>query len=452
MKVLVVGSGGREHAIGWKLSQSSGVDALRFAPGNAGTAGLGRNIALAASDIAGIVDFVRSEGVGLVIIGPELPLSLGLADALHALPPRFRPLCFGPTQAAARIESSKAFAKDFMVRHSIPTADFRIFSVLEPALDFIRNAPWPFVIKASGLASGKGVFIPESGSEAEDVLISLLGEGVLGQAGREVVIEERLEGEELSLLCFSDGKNISLMPPAQDHKRLFEGDRGPNTGGMGAIASASPESMAFAENLGARFLAPAIAGLAAQGSPFVGALYAGLIFTGSGPKVLEYNCRFGDPEAEAIIPLLESDLASILAACAEGELATHPATWKPLAAAAAFAVSETYAIQSEDPHSRAFADYGLPRGSLLFHGSTRLSDSGPIASGGRLLCAAASAPRLEEALDLAYSRLARLDLPHSRWRKDLGSGRSILRSGARDVPGSPPPHAALSYAGSGVDI
>jgi len=267
MNLLVVGSGAREHAIAWKLSSSSIVERLYCAPGNAGTAGLGVNLNLRADDIPGILGAVLDYDIDLVVVGPELPLSLGLTDRLKQLRPAKPPLCFGPSAAAARIESSKSYAKSFMRRQGIPTADFRVFGDLGEALRFIQSPPWPFVVKATGLASGKGVFLPESPGEAGTILESLMEGKSLGDAGSEVVIEERLVGEELSLLGFCDGRNVRVMPPAQDHKRLLENDAGPNTGGMGAIALSGPEALAQVRALADRFLLGACRGLAEEGAP-----------------------------------------------------------------------------------------------------------------------------------------------------------------------------------------
>ncbi|MDP2791234.1 MAG: phosphoribosylamine--glycine ligase [Rectinemataceae bacterium] len=450
MRVLLVGSGAREHAIAWKLGASSRLDALYCAPGNVGTAAFGTNIDIQACDVDAIVEFSLANDIDLVVAGPELPLSLGLADKLAHAAKDGKPRCFGPSSAAARIESSKAFSKSFMQKYGIPTADFRVFSSYEDALAFIRAAPWPFVIKASGLASGKGVFLPSSEKEAEEALALLMKEGKLGDASTEVIIEERLTGEEVSILAFCDGHSLSIMPPAQDHKRLLEGDEGPNTGGMGAVASAKSDPFGRARELADVFLAKACKGLDSEGFPFVGVLYAGLILTEKGPRALEYNCRFGDPEAEAILPLLTSDILDVFEACAKGRLDELDILWEDKAAACVVIASEGYAIDAHDGQEREVKDFGDAADAALFHGATRIAADGRVvASGGRLLCAAAWAASLNEAIDSAYARIARVDVVRSRYRKDIGRGKKFLvRAEVKATVAS----SASSYAAAGVDI
>lgn len=465
MKVLLAGSGAREHALAWKLSASRRVGELYCAPGNAGTASCASNLGLKADDISGLAEFARANAVDLVVVGPELPLSMGLADRLAEIRRDGHPFCFGPSAAAARIESSKAFSKAFMRKYGIPTADFRIFSSYENALDFLREAPWPFVIKASGLASGKGVFLPSSAEEAKEILASIMKTKTLGDAGREVIVEERLIGEEVSVLGFCDGRNVSVMPPAQDHKRLSENDTGPNTGGMGAVASAKSGPFGRARDLGDLFLKKACEGLVREGYPFVGVLYAGLILTKNGPKALEYNCRFGDPETEAILPLLKSDIVDIFEACAQGRLDEVQIEWVDAASACVVVASEGYAADMGVDLAREVVDFGGGGDSALFHAATRLSEGGRvIASGGRLLCASAWADSVEAAIEGAYARVARVDVPRSRYRRDIGRGKAFVAgcaagvaSAPRDVSTAPsasaaPSVSASSYAAAGVDI
>lgn len=461
MKVLLVGSGAREHALAWKIADSPLVEALYCAPGNAGTASCATNVAVRADDVEGLVTFARDNAIDLVVVGPELPLSLGLADRLAEISRGGIPRCFGPSAAAAKIESSKAFSKAFMRKYGIPTADFRIFSSYGEALAFVREAPWPFVIKASGLAAGKGVFLPATQAEAEEALVAVMRDGRLGSAGAEVIVEERLSGEEVSVLGFCDGRSLRVMPPAQDHKRLFEGDIGPNTGGMGAIASARPVPFGKARGLGEIFLERARAGLAAEGTPFVGVLYAGLILTGEGPKALEYNCRFGDPEAEAILPLLDSDLAEVLDACAVGRLDETSISWAEEASACVVIASEGYALEHSDAAPREVRDFGAGPRSALFHAATSLDGRGKtVASGGRLLCAAARAGSMEEAIGAAYARVARVDVPRTRYRRDIGTGKRFLLDGQEGSPSVAETAAeagrgagsASSYASAGVNI
>ncbi|HWP68546.1 MAG TPA: phosphoribosylamine--glycine ligase, partial [Rectinemataceae bacterium] len=455
MKILLVGSGAREHALAWKMSGSRRVDALYYAPGNAGTASCGTNINLKADDVDGIAEFASENTIDLVVVGPELPLSLGLSEKIAQRCPDGRILCFGPSSLAARIESSKAFSKSFMKKYGIPTADFSVFSSYEEAIRFVRDAPWPFVIKASGLASGKGVFLPSSVEEAESILGSLLKEGKLGEAGTEVIIEERLFGEEVSILGFSDGRFVSLMPPAQDHKRLLENNEGPNTGGMGAIASAMQPHFESARQFADLFLGKAVDGMASEGAPFVGVLYAGLILTADGPKALEYNCRFGDPEAEAILPLLKSDIVEIFEACARGRLNEVNILWEEKAAACVVLASEGYAAEVGGDRGREIVDFGAGSpDATLFHGSTRASGGKLYAEGGRLLCASAWADSVGEAVRRAYARIACVSAPRSRYRRDIGSGKAFLGTSVATAAKEARSAGleASSYASAGVDI
>ncbi|RPJ49783.1 MAG: phosphoribosylamine--glycine ligase, partial [Chloroflexi bacterium] len=325
MKILLVGSGGREHAIAWKVAQSPRCRELLIAPGNAGTALLGKNIPLNVEDIPGLVRCAQQNEIDLVIVGPEAALVAGLTDGLQQAGIRV----FGPTRQAARIESSKAFAKAFMQRHGIPTARFSSFNSYEKALEHLEQVDYPVVLKTSGLAAGKGVILPERREDARAALRSMMVERIFGAAGDEVIIEERLSGDEISLLAFSDGITVRTMPPAQDHKRLLDGDRGPNTGGMGAYAPAPACPPELVETVTRTILQPAVVGLRAEGYPFVGVLYAGLILTPQGPQVLEYNCRFGDPETQVLLPLLDSDLVEIIDACVDCRLDQVMPRWKP---------------------------------------------------------------------------------------------------------------------------
>ena len=455
MKILLVGSGAREHALALKMSESRRVDALYAAPGNAGTALCGSNIGLRSDDIEGLAGFVAEQGIDLVVVGPELPLSLGLRDKIAQRCPDGKTLFFGPSSRASGIESSKSFSKFFMKKYGIPTADFAVFSRYDEAVGFIRKAPWPFVIKASGLASGKGVFLPSSEGEAESTLAALLRDGKLGEAGAEVIIEERLSGEEVSVLGFCDGSGFSPMPPAQDHKRLFENDQGPNTGGMGAIASGLPGHFDKARSLADVFLGKAVGGMAREGAPFVGVLYAGLILTPEGPKALEYNCRFGDPEAEAILPLLKSDIVDIFEACALGRLKSADIVWEEKAAACVVLASEGYATDSGGDREREVEDFGAGfPDTVLFHGATRGDGGRVFAEGGRLFCASARADSVEEAVRRAYARIALVSAPRTRYRRDIGRGKDFLGNGGDKAAPSAPSAGfdTSSYASAGVDI
>src|SRR5215208_2223414 len=325
MNVLVIGSGGREHAIVWKVRQSPKLTRLYALPGNPGMAGLAENVSgISADDHAAIIQFCKTKGIDLVIVGPEAPLAAGVVDALSAEGIR----CFGPKQAAAQIEASKVFAKDFMSRHHIPTARYATFRQFDEAVQYVQQVDYPIVIKASGLAAGKGVILPETVQEAKLSLKSILVDKAFGDAGNEVLIEERLSGHEVSLMAFTDGTSIAPMLPAQDHKRLLDGDAGPNTGGMGAYAPAPIFTADMMSEAIESVLKPVISGLKDEGTPFVGVLYAGLMLTQDGIRVLEFNCRLGDPETQVVLPLLESDLLEIAEACVTGNLTDVDIHWK----------------------------------------------------------------------------------------------------------------------------
>ena len=437
MQILIVGSGGREHAIAWKISQSPRVSRLFIAPGNPGTATLGENVALSAEDVPGLVAFAVQHAIELVVIGPESALAAGLADALQAvgIP------VFGPTRAAAQIETSKAFAKEFMLRHGIPSARFACFEQLEPALAYLAHVTWPVVIKTSGLAAGKGVILPDSAAEAQAALRAMLVERQYGAAGEQVIIEERLTGEEVSLLAFSDGHTIYPMPPAQDHKRLLDGDHGPNTGGMGAYAPAPALTPELADVAMRKILQPAIAGLRQEGMPFVGVLYAGLMLTPSGPQALEFNCRFGDPETQVQLPLLDTDLVDICEACVQGRLAELTLRWKEAAAACVVLASEGYPAHPVTGLPISGLDAPGSPGALIFQAGTRRQEDHILTAGGRVLTVTGTGPNLEAALAAAYTALRPLHFKGMHYRRDIGQ-RALQ-------PAAPAPSA---YAASGVNI
>ena len=415
MNVFVIGSGGREHALAWKLAQSPRVEHVFVAPGNGGTDGASR-ITNAPFNPHSLISAPRPD---LVVVGPEAPLAEGIVDALQAAGVR----CFGPTRAAARLESSKVFAKEFMARHGIPTGRAAIFTAYEPALAYLRRSDGPVVIKASGLAAGKGVIVPETPAEAEVALRQIMVERQFGAAGDEVLIEERLTGPEVSLLAFCDGRTVAAMPPAQDHKRVFDGDRGPNTGGMGAYAPAPIAPPALVEELVAAVLRPAVEGMAAEGTPYVGVLYAGLMLTPAGPRVLEFNCRFGDPETQAILPLLESDLLDVLEACVEGALDRVTVRWRDAAAATVVAASEGY--PGPYPKGReiaGIADAAALPGVIVFHaGTRRTADGRLVTDGGRVLAVTGVGADLRQALDRAYAGIRCIHFEGMHYRRDIGA-------------------------------
>jgi phosphoribosylamine--glycine ligase len=415
MKVLIVGSGGREDALAWKVSQSPKLGRLFIAPGNAGTATYGENVPISAEDIPTLVSFAVRQALDLVIVGPEVPLAAGLADELRSagVP------VFGPGRHAAQVEASKAFAKEFMARHEIPTARFAVFDDYNSALEHLHDVDYPLVIKVSGLAAGKGVIIPQDEGEAVQALRALLLERRFAAAGDQVVLEERLQGEEVSLLAFSDGQTVRHMPPAQDYKRLLDHDLGPNTGGMGSYAPAPICPPQLAQELTQMVIQPVIDGLRQEGHPFIGVLYAGLMLTSHGPRVLEYNCRFGDPETQAILPLLESDLLEIAEACIHGSLAQVEIRWKQAAAACVVLASEGYPGRYATGKVIAGLDRVLPD-AIVFHAGTLMQDGRLLTAGGRVLGVTAWGEDLDQALDVAYRTVRGISFEGMHYRKDIG--------------------------------
>ncbi len=414
MNVLIIGSGGREHALAWKVKQSPRLKKLYLAPGNAGTNACGENIALDIRDHASVIRFCEDKKIALVIVGPEIPLAEGLVDSLSAQGIR----CFGPKQAAAQIEASKVFAKDFMARHHIPTARYATFTQLDDAMQYLRSVDHPIVIKASGLAAGKGVILPETFAEAQSTLENIFVDKAFGDAGNEVVIEERLSGQEVSLMAFTDGTTIIPMLPAQDHKRLLDDDEGPNTGGMGAYAPA-PIFTADMMSEAIKFvLQPAVDGMRMEGHPFVGVLYAGLILTDNGLSVLEFNCRFGDPETQAVLPLLETDLLDIADACINGNLANVNIHWKKGASVCVVLASKGYPEKVESGKQIEFSN--LPENMICFHAGTKFENDGVITSGGRVLGLTAWANDIASAIDTVYSNMSSISFEGMNYRGDIG--------------------------------
>ena len=421
-RILVAGTGGREHALAWKLAQSPRVAQVLVAPGNGGTALAGGkigNVPIAADDIAMLARLAKDENIELVVVGPEAPLAAGAVDAFRASGIR----CFGPSQAAAQLESSKAFAKAFMQRHGIPTARYAVFTDFNAAIDHVHTIDYPIVVKASGLAAGKGVLLPESLSETEAVLHQIMVEQAFGAAGDEVVIEERLAGQEASVLAFSDGRNLAMMPAAQDHKRIFDGDLGPNTGGMGAYAPAPVITAELLDEVRQTVMQPTLDGMRAEGTPYIGILYAGLMLTADGIKVLEFNCRFGDPETQVILPLLASDLLQVFDACLDGTLDQVDVRWHDGAAATVVAASEGY--PGSYPKNReitGLADAEALRDVAVFHAGTKLADDGRVlTNGGRVLAVTATGDDLAGALAQAYNGVEQIRFQGMHYRRDIGA-------------------------------
>lgn len=417
MKILVIGAGGREHALAWALKKSPRVTELVCAPGNGGMETLARCVPINMKDLDDLLRVVAAEHPDLTVVGPELPLSLGLVDELKRRGLRV----FGPTRAAAQLESSKAFAKRFMQRHKIPTANYVVSTNAKEALDALHRFHLPVVVKADGLAAGKGVLICESKAEAEAAIDGLFSGKLLGEAAQAVVLEEFLQGEELSFLLLADGKHVTPLVPAQDHKRLGEGDTGPNTGGMGVYSTDEMLDAQMRDWLLHHVAQPTINGMAAEEMPFSGVLYCGLMMTARGPMVLEYNARFGDPETQVIMARLDSDLVDALLACAEGRLSDTQLRWKPGAAACVVAASGGYPGSYTNGYKiTGLEDAERVPGVVIFHAGTTRIDGETRTNGGRVLAVTASADSLKKALDHAYESMARIQFEGMHFRRDIG--------------------------------
>ncbi len=417
MRVLVVGAGGREHALCWALAASPLLTTLWCAPGNPGTAQVARNVPIGVQDVAALVTFARENAVDLVVPGPEAPLVAGLADALGLA----GIACCGPSAAAARLEGSKSFAKSVCDAAGIPTARWERFSDATAARDFVRRRGAPIVVKADGLAAGKGVVVAASVAEAEAAIADFMQAHTLGEAGETVVIEECLFGEEASLFALCDGTHAIPFGAAQDHKRAGEGDTGPNTGGMGAYSPPPALTPALQQAGMDRIIRPALAELARQGTPFRGILYAGLILTADGPKLIEFNARLGDPEAQCLLPRLHSDLLPALLAACDGELRDFDLRWKPDATLAVVMAARGYpgTYARHTPIGDLRAAEAVP-GALVFHAGTEMRDGQLVSSGGRVLTVCGSGPDLAAAHDAAYRAVAAIHWPDGFWRRDIG--------------------------------
>jgi len=417
MKVLVIGSGGREHALAWSIRKSPRVAEVVCAPGNGGIAQVARLAPANQKDINDLLRVVATENPDLTVVGPEAPLALGLVDELQR---RGLPV-FGPTRAAAMLETSKSFAKRFMQRHKIPTANYAVCSTQAEALASLDLFHLPVVVKADGLAAGKGVLICQTKKEAQEAIAGLFNGKLLGTVETSVVIEEFLEGEELSFLVLSDGKHVAPLVPAQDHKRIGEGDTGPNTGGMGVYSTDAMLDPQMRDWILHHIVQPTIEGMAAEDTPFAGVLYCGLMMTARGPMVLEYNARFGDPETQAILVRLESDLVDALEACAKGQLSGTELRWKPGASACVVAASEGYPGSYTSGHKITGLDEaGKVPGVEVFHAGTTLSDGSYLTNGGRVLAVTAAAATLEDALGLAYEGIGMIHFDGMYYRRDIG--------------------------------
>ena len=415
MNVLLVGSGSREHAIAWKLAQSAQVTRLSIAPGNAGTAQLGVNLNIPSTDISGLLDAVRVRSIDFTVVGPETPLAAGIVDAFRR---EGLAIC-GPTQAAARIESSKVFAKELMLRYGIPTAPFRVFSDSGEAKRYVESRPAPLVVKADGLAAGKGVTVCQTREEALNAVADAMERKLFGAAGERILIEECLTGREVSVFAFTDGVHIAPLVAACDYKRIFDGDRGPNTGGMGSYSPPEFWNAELAGTVLRTVVQPTVRAMAEEGCPFQGVLYAGLMLTPQGPQVIEFNCRLGDPETQALMPRLKSDLLDIFLAIADGALDKVAVEWRPEACVGVVLASRGY----PGDYPRGVPIHGLDTarpGAVVFHaGTARRTDGTVVTDGGRVLTVAALGETLEDARGKAYQGIQDIRFDGSQHRSDI---------------------------------
>lgn len=419
MNVLVIGSGGREHALAWKAAQSAGVETVYVAPGNAGTAqeaGL-ENVAIDAMDFAALADFAQQNDVGLTIVGPETPLVEGVVDFFQARGLR----CFGPSKGAAQLEGSKAFTKDFLARHNIPTGTYGNFTELEPALAYLREHGAPIVVKADGLAAGKGVIVAETLEQAEEAVTDMLSGNAFGEAGCRVVIEEFLPGEEASFIVIVDGKHVLAMATSQDHKRIGEGDTGPNTGGMGAYSPAPVVDAAVHQRIMEQVILPTVAGMASEGNDYTGFLYAGLMIDAAGqPRVIEYNCRFGDPETQPIMMRLQSDLVSLCNSALDGTLDKAEAQWDERCAIGVVLAAGGY----PGDYAKGIPIHGLdapqPDEIKVFHAGTARPADEIVTSGGRVLCVTALGSDIASAQRACYQAADKISWDEMILRRDIG--------------------------------
>ncbi|NNN69568.1 phosphoribosylamine--glycine ligase [Vibrio sp. 3-2(1)] len=419
MNILIIGAGGREHALGWKVAQNPNVKTVFVAPGNAGTALEPKleNVNIAVEDIAGLVAFAQEKRIELTIVGPETPLVLGVVDAFRKadLP------IFGPTQAAAQLEGSKAFTKDFLARHHIPTGAYANFTEIEPALAYVRQQGAPIVVKADGLAAGKGVIVAMTLQEAEDAIQDMLAGNTFGDAGSRVVIEEFLDGEEASFIVMVDGVNVLPMATSQDHKRVGDKDTGPNTGGMGAYSPAPVVTPEIHERVMQEVIYPTVRGMAAEGNPYTGFLYAGLMIDAQGtPKVIEYNCRFGDPETQPIMMRMQSDLVELCFAALEGKLDQVESKWDPRASIGIVLAAGGYPAD----YAKGDVISGLPTqevtGEKIFHAGTSDQAGEVVTNGGRVLCATALGNTVSQAQQRAYQLAKQVNWDGMFYRSDIG--------------------------------
>jgi len=419
VKILVIGSGGREHALVWKLRQSTAVDRIFCAPGNAGTGLIAENVAIPATDLGQLLVFAKQNAVDLTVVGPDDPLALGIVDLFAADKLRI----FGPTKSAARLESSKVFAKELMRAQKIATAEARTFSDSSQALDYCQQLKFPVVIKADGLALGKGVIIASGLAEAKSTINAMMNEARFGEAGRRIVIEEFLHGSECSLHALVDGKNYRLLESARDHKRAFDGDQGPNTGGMGAFSPANNWNASLQSQFEANIMSPLLEGLRQEGAVYRGLLYPGLMITDGGARVLEFNCRFGDPETQALLPRMRSDLLPLLEATIDGEVVTQTIEWSRGASVTVVLASAGYPNKYETgKRISGLSDAAKVEGVQVFHAGTKDAGGEVITAGGRVLAVTALGLSLRVAREQAYRAVSCIHFDGCHYRRDIALG------------------------------
>lgn len=417
MRVLVIGSGGREHALVWKIAQSKRVDKIYAAPGNSGMAGLAALVDIKADDIAGLRDFVKNEKIDLTVVGPEAPLVKGIVDEFEKSNLRI----FGPRKATAQLEGSKAFAKELMKELNVPTADFKVFENRDKALSYINSKDAPLVVKADGLAAGKGVFVCKDKEEAIEAIDKIMKERAFGDSGNKVVIEDCLDGEEASIIVVSDGENVVPMASSQDHKRIFDNDKGPNTGGMGSYSPApAAEGKVFKDTL-EHVISPMIRGLKNRGMPHKGVLYAGIMITKNGPYVLEFNVRFGDPETQAILPRMKGDIIDLFERSIDGKITDFKNKWDKRFCVSIVCASAGY----PGDYKKGELITGLENAEAMkdvavFHAGTKKNNTGYVTSGGRVLGVTALGEGIEEAINRSYEAVKKIDFKGIQFRKDIG--------------------------------
>lgn len=415
VNILVIGSGGREHALVATLKDSKKVAKIYCVPGNPGIAEMAQCVSVDINDNAALLAFAQEHKIDLTVVGPELPLANGIVDVFTEKGLKI----FGPTQKAARIEGSKAFAKDLMAKYNIPTAAFAVFTEAEAAKEYIRKQGAPVVVKADGLAAGKGVVVAMTLEEALAAVDMIMCDNVFGQAGSQVVIEEFLVGEEASILTFTDGKTIVPMVAAQDHKRVYDNDEGPNTGGMGAYAPAPVVTESISKEVMARILQPTVDAMAKEGCPYCGCLYLGLIITADGPKVIEFNARFGDPETQVVLPLLDSDLVAVMESCIDGTLADTKISWKDAAAVCIVMAAGGYPGKYKHGDVMRGLEEAKEQGAYVFHAGTALSDGQFVTNGGRVLGVTAISSDIKQAVAKAYQAVGKIQFEGVHYRKDI---------------------------------